>query len=262
MLAAGSLAGRLGGRLVGRKRRQIVDNLDRAGVANPRRSAKLACRHLGRTLAELTWILSQSNERLAAVCTVEGLDTLREKLGAGRGVLLASGHLGNWEIGCHAIARSVPPVAVVARPLRSPWLERRTIAFRERGGVRTFVLGRPGASLGAYRWLSRGGILGCLIDRPRDSRRVRVPFLSRHAHVSLGPAELACRVGSPVVLATGHRGPDGRTRVHCSSVTDDPGKDPEALAVEIGRQFEATVRANPEQWLWIYRRSSAWREDA
>ena len=99
--------------------------------------------------------------------------------------------MGNWELVSLAAARAGAPVAVVARRLKAPRVERRIVAFRQRFGVRTLLRGSPGASVAAYRWLRDGGVLGCMMDRLHDGPRLVVPLLGKATRMPLGPLELA-----------------------------------------------------------------------
>jgi KDO2-lipid IV(A) lauroyltransferase len=169
-LAAGGGFGRLAGALAGRKKLRTIENLQRAGVEDARRACRRAWSHAGRTLFEMLWMLTRSPERLLRDVEVEGLEILEEAAAGGRGVLLVGGHIGNWELGILAAARAGPPFAVIVRSLRTPRLERRIIALRERGGIRTIVRTKQGASVATYRWMARGGILACMMDRSSSGR--------------------------------------------------------------------------------------------
>lgn len=258
-LRVGGAIGVLARCVLPRKRRRIEDNLDGL-VPDPIAGARKACSQLGRTLFEMIWGLSHTTDRVLEQVKIEGLEVLQEAARTGNGVLVVSGHIGNWELAVLALGRSGLPVAIVARRLRSAWLENRFVSARKRAGVHTLVLERSASSLSAYRWLRRGGVLGCLMDRPRDGRKIVVPFLSKQVHISTGPAELACRSGAAVVLVCALREPDDSTVVRFSLLASCAGSDPVGLARRIGRSLEQEVREHPEQWFWIYRRSSAWRE--
>jgi KDO2-lipid IV(A) lauroyltransferase len=188
---------------------------------------------------------------------VEGSEALTEAAGEGRGVLLVSAHLGNWELVPTVVARCGLAVAVVARPLGTPRLERKWLAFRERSGVRTLLRGETSSGMAAARWLRTGRVLGCMMDRTGLSRRLLVPFLGEAMYVPLGPAELAVRAGSAVVLGTAQRLPDGEACVRFRRLPVSPGMAPAAMARVIAEALEEEIRRRPEDWLWIYRRQ-AW----
>jgi KDO2-lipid IV(A) lauroyltransferase len=111
--------------------------------------------------------------------------------------------------------------------------------------------------MAAARWLRSGRVLGCMMDRTGLSRRLLVPFMGEAMHVPLGPAELAARGRSAVVMGTAQRLDSGETRVRFRRLPMTPGLSSEAVARRIAESLEEEIRLRPEDWLWIYRRQ-AW----
>lgn len=254
-LPSGALGGAVVGALSRRKTRRIDANLASAGCTRPRLTRRMAWKHCGTTLAEMLWCLSRSPENVLRHVSVTGLDSLLDAAREGRGVLLVSGHVGNWELVSLAAARAGLPVAVVARRLAAPGVERRLHAFRERGGVRTLVREGQGTSVSAYRWLRRGGVLGCMMDRVSGGPRLRVPFLGRSTALPLGPMRLASKTGAAVILGCAKRRDDSRTEVTFARLVQAEGQQDAMLSCRVVAQaLEAEIRSRPEQWLWIYRR--------
>ncbi len=260
-LRAGRIVGGASGRLLQHKHRRVCGNLGRAGCSDPEETARLAWSQGGANLFEILWLVGRGADDPQVRLHVEGADALEEAAREGRGVLLVSAHLGNWELVPAVVARSGLSVAVVARPLGTPRLERKWLAFRERSGVRTLLRGEAGAGMAAARWLRSGGVLGCMMDRTGLSRRLLVPFLGEAMYVPLGPAELASRAGSAVILGTAQRLPSGEARVRFRRLAVTPGLAPVPMARVIAQALEEEIRRRPEDWLWIYRRQ-AWLNPA
>ncbi len=255
-----SALGRLGGLLgagfepvSGRKRTRVRRNLVAAGVTENRRTHREIWSHIASTFVEILWCSSRGPQAVLRNVEVEGIESLREAARGGRGVLLVSGHIGNWELVSLRAAREGIPVAVVARPMRTRRFEGRIIAMRARGGVHTILRGRPGSSVAAYRWLARGGMLGCIMDRASTGKRMLVPFLGRGTYLPLGPATLACRTGAAVVIGTAMRRDDGRARLRFERLDTADVAGPTELVRIIALAIETAVRRTPRQWLWIYR---------
>ncbi len=238
------------------KRRRMEDTLARAGAGDPARARLRAAAHLGRTAIEMCWLLTQRAESIDAITTVDGLDVLRDAVAEGRGVLLASAHLGNWELVARSAAQAGAPVAVIANSLACPRFEGAISAFRQSAGVATIVRGAPGASVGALRTLRRGGVLGCMMDRASRGRRLAVPFLGRAMRLPIGPMVLALRGGSPVVFGHTERDESGHVRVWFERLQLPDGADAEDATRVVGDAIEAAVVARPEQWYLSGRRLS------
>lgn len=253
-MGLGAGLGRLAGALSTSKRRRAQLNLGRAGAADPRSVCHNACRQIGRTLLEMLWLFSRTAEQARGCMHIEGLDALRQAAAEGRGVLLVSGHLANWELVPLAAAQVGLPVAVVARQMKTRRLEQRLIDFRRRCAVRTLIRGRSGAALTALRWLSRGGVLGCMMDRASGGQRMIVPFLGGSTKVPTGPAELALRSGAAVVLGAARRRDDGTTQVTFRRLLTGEATCADELARRISDEVESEIRSRPDQWFWIHRR--------
>ena len=253
-LEIGSVVGRIARWTSPRKTPRASKNLALAGVPDHGPASRRAWRRAGQTAAEILWAVSQQPNQVLKHVRITGLNILRDAAKEGHGVLLVSGHLGNWEFASMAAGLAEVPVAVVAEPMRTRRLERRVVAFRERCNVRTLMRGQPGASVVAARWLLRGGVLGCIMDRTRQGIFKTVPFLGQAACIPLGPATLACRAGAAVVLGCAARLEDGSTEVTFKRIPTGSTRDPEDLACRVGLALEQEVRSRPEQWLWIFRR--------
>jgi KDO2-lipid IV(A) lauroyltransferase len=250
--------GRIAGVVVRRKAPLMIENLNNAGSRDPERDYWRSFANTGRSLFEMLWSTSRSPETVLSRVRVDGLDSVRDAYDEGNGVLLASGHFGNWELVSLAMAQGGYPVAVIARPLRVPRVEARIVAFRERGGVRTLMRGVPGSSVAAYRWLARGRVLGCMMDRVSSISRVLVPFLGKAMNVPLGPAEYAFRAKAAVILGAARRLADGTTHVTFRRLPTEGVTEPAELAGVVGAALEEEIRARPEQWYWISRRQPGW----
>src|SRR5512143_1876457 len=95
--------------------------------------------------------------RLAGAIEVHGAEHLEAARASGRGVILVSAHLGNWELGAAWLAAQGPRVNLVARPHPSPWVERFYARRRDAWGVRSL----PGRSL----WSAAAATLGVRLGR-------------------------------------------------------------------------------------------------
>jgi KDO2-lipid IV(A) lauroyltransferase len=178
-----------------------------------------------------------------------------------RGVVLASAHLGPWEIlAATLVARGVPMTAL-ARASYDPRLDAVYARLREDRGVRAIYRGLPGAATRIVRALRGGGVLGVPMDLRSRVPSVDAPFLGRPAPTPIGPARIALRLGAAVVVGT--VAPDARTsgalRITCTAIpTDDlpAGADDaaRALAARINAELSARIRALPAHWPWMHPR--------
>ncbi len=252
---------RLGARLVGPVgglRRRVVD-AQLAAVypdLDPRRRRALRAAvydHLGRTAAE---VFCADPGRLAASVRVDpGWETLDRAMAAGRGVIVVTGHLGNFELGGRVLAARYPLLDVV-KPQRNEAFDRDLDALRNRHGIATVPVDRAGHAVLTH--LKGGGMVSLLVDQDAGAGGLRLDFLGRPASTWPGAARLALRTGCPVVPVAILREGPGHVFYIGEAVIAAPGPaTPDRVAAlmrRISDGVEAFVRVRPEQWFWVHRR--------
>lgn len=253
----GTLAYRLGirARVV---ETQIAFAFPELGAAEVKSLAKQSYENLGRTSLEAALMARRSPQDLLDLFEqVDGFEHLDAALRAGRGALLVTGHLGNWELGGSYIAARGVPVDAIARHMSNRVFERYLTRVRERFGV-TVVFDEQAVrhtprSIRANRvvgFLSDQGVLGLASSF--------VPFFNRLAKTPRGPAVFALRLEVPVVFVACARLPSGRYRLVLESIevprSGDRDADTTALAAAYTARLEYWVRQYPGQYFWQHRR--------
>jgi lauroyl/myristoyl acyltransferase len=178
----------------------------------------------------------------------EGEGNFAEAIGAGRGLIVLTAHLGNWDLGGRMAARfSGRATHVVMEAERDPRLERFLRA--ESAPVRFVTRRRPTDVLGLITALRRGEIVAMQGDRAIGGRSdVAVPFFGAPARFPLGPFALARAARAPVVPAFCVLRRDRRYDMRLlEPITIEPGREVSALARWVA-VLERTVREYPEQW--------------
>jgi KDO2-lipid IV(A) lauroyltransferase len=135
----------------------------------------------------------RSRERVLARTEVHGLDALMEAA-RGPGALVATGHVGNWEVAGGAVALRGAPIDVVAVRQRNPLFDRALIANRESLGMRVVYRGVTGGEV--LRSLRDGRVPVLLADQDAGGGGIFVDFLGHDASTARGPALLALRSGA------------------------------------------------------------------
>jgi len=260
----GERLGSLGYRPLGiRKRvveRQIAaafPDLRRVAVT---RLARESYRHLGRTFIETALLDSLGKDGLQKLVeTVEGWEEIEEVMAQGKGAVLVTGHIGNWELaGAYVAARGVPLDAIV-RGMANPLFDAYLNNTREAIGM-TIVhdseaVRRTPRSLRAGRavaFVADQGVMGLA--------STFVPFFGRPAKTPRGAAVFALRFNVPVVFVVALRQPNGRYRIVVERIeapqTGDRDRDVDAIVARFTQHLEKWVRAVPAQYFWQHRR---WR---
>jgi lauroyl/myristoyl acyltransferase/predicted exporter len=183
-----------------------------------------------------------------------GWEHFHGAVGSGRGVLLVTPHLGNWELGTLVLRRMGVRPLVLTAPEPGAGLTEARMAARARQGTDTLVVGTdPFAFVGVIRRLQEGGVVALLVDRPMTSHRTRVEWMGRPFDASGAAADLARASGCvvlPVVIVReggGYRA-DALAPVPYERARLASREERAALTRGILRAFEPVLRQHPEQW--------------
>ena len=257
-LRTGAVLGEIAGACIRGRRRDVLTHLRWAFPGKPavwyRRMARAAWRHLGRELAA-TLVLSRlpSNE-LHARTRVEGMGLLDQARKAGRGVILITAHLGNWEIGSFGFISRGVPFDAVAKPLRNARVNSVLAATRERIGMGVIDVGA--AVLRVPRALRAGRVVAIPSDQRAASGGILIPFFGREAATPKGAPVFADRLGAPILFSYALRNPGhpATYTVHFERLALDDGYGERDLLLAYHDALERVIRRVPDQYFWQHRR--------
>ena len=179
---------------------------------------------------------------------------------AGRGVILALPHMGNYDVAAAwLIAKGAGSVTVVAERLKPESVYDRFLAFRESLGVE--VLPASGGLSSAFGILAQrlraGKTVGLVCDRDVTGRGMEVEFFGEKARMMGGAAALAVQTGAalvPVILW--FEGDGWGAHIH-EEIPVPAGGDGQqkaaAMMQEVACLFEAGIRAHPQDWHMLQR---------
>ncbi len=253
---------------VARLRRQVVmDNLRRVygDTLDEDRLVDLAQAHYGhlwRLAGEFIRFRWLSRERKLALVRIENLDAFVDAYMQGKGVLLLTGHFGNWEVATVAGIGSFPQMRgrfhFVRRALKPDWFDRLIVRRFERAGFG--VLPKRGSLDAMLERLANGDAIVFPFDQhaqPPDG--IAVDFFGTPAWTFKSLAIIALATGAPVVPATSWREPDGKhvLRFEAPIAAVEHASTNEAIRLTTAAynaELERLVLRRPEQWYWVHRR--------
>jgi KDO2-lipid IV(A) lauroyltransferase len=176
------------------RRVAAIDAWRGAGRATPPRAP---FHHFALNIAEFLQLASGGGERLLGSVAVQGEEHLERCRASGRGVVVLTGHVGNWELAVvWAIRRNVPLLPVFL-PHPSPRVDRFFRQVRARHGVTTFTLGHDARPLLSH--LKRGGWLAIMGDRDYMATGREAEFLGARVKLPVGYLRLAQLAGAWVL---------------------------------------------------------------
>ncbi|MGH7618976.1 MAG: lysophospholipid acyltransferase family protein [Gemmatimonadaceae bacterium] len=265
----GNRVGRLGYAPLGIRRqvvlRQLSAALPQLSAAEVERIAREAYGHLGRTSIETAILPSFSAAEIIDLFeSVNGWSLVEERLARGKGLILVTGHLGNWEVGGAYLAARGLPIDAVARHMANPLFDRYLTATRQRIGMS--VIHDEDAVKRVPRALRSGRAVAFLVDQGTVGlASTWVPFFGRYAKTPRGPAVFALRLGAPIVFGAAVRKPSGRYALSFEAIeaadTGDREADVDRIVADYTLVLERWVRRTPEQYFWHHRRWKHQRPD-
>lgn len=210
----------------------------------------------GKTMCEAGALWLWPRERvLGLIRDVSGEEHLRAARAAGQGVILATPHLGAWEImGLYSSAHY--PLTSLYRPPRLAELDTLVRRGRERLGA-TLVPVDAGGVRALYQALGRGEVVGMLPDQePGAGNGVFAPLFGIEANTMALLSRLALKTGARVIFCYAERLPRGRGyHVHFVPAPAAVHQAPLMQSVRaLNEMVEALVRRCPQQYQWGYKR--------
>jgi Kdo2-lipid IVA lauroyltransferase/acyltransferase len=260
----GEAIGRLGYRPLG-IRRKVVERhvaaafpgLDQTEVD---RIARASYAHLGRTTVETALLPRLGPEGILELFASDGDWSLIDRaVATGKGAIVVTGHLGNWELGGAYLAARGLGVDAIARRMNNPLFDRYLTGTRSRIGMT--VVHDADAVRRTPRSLRDGRFVAFVADQGvLGLASTFVPFFGRPAKTPRGPAVFALRFGVPVIFGAAVRLPSGKYDLILEDVpvedTGDRERDTDRIVARYTHTLERWVRRYPEQYFWHHRR---WR---
>lgn len=252
--------------LAARRRRIALENILASGLAGDRSSAAAIARdsfkHFGRVAVETLTLKRMLQEvpweELVDDSAVD-TETRRILETKEQGLLIVSGHIGNWEMAGQWIAR-YKPLVVIARDMNNPGVQRLIEEHQPRNDVR--VIAKHEADTATLlRCLKDGCALSILIDQNARAHGVPIDFLGRTASTYPSAALLHLITRTPLCFGACIRTGPQRFSISADAPlaiapTGKRQEDVRIILEDLTKRLETVIRAHPEQYLWAHRR---WR---
>lgn len=244
-----ALSPRLRSALLANIRHVLGPDADEAQV---RALSRQACVNIVKSHYDLFHVSRLASDEIRELTRLEGLEHVFRALDEGRGVILASAHLGNVDV-------VVQLPAVYGLPLTAPiWhckperLFQYWLGLRQSHGLR--LIPSDGPMMELFRTLKRGEIVALPCDRDFATSVRLVEFFGSPTHLPDGPVRLAPRTGAAPIPAFALRLPDDTFLVRIEppleqSQTGDRDADVSAGMEKLVSAMERRIAEHPEQWL-------------
>jgi KDO2-lipid IV(A) lauroyltransferase len=247
-----------------RHRARALGNLRRSFPDLPQRTLDRLARHSMQQLFMLfvevlfTTRLVRADTYTRYVEMESFRDVLALLLRRNQGLIMLTGHYGNWEILGYVLATLGFETTSVARPLDNPYVNDWLLGVRERQGQR--IIAKKGATEEVTDVLARHGVVGFIADQNAGPKGIFVDFFGRKASTYKSIGLLAMEYEVPIIVGYARRVDDRfRFRVGSTDIIwpqdwksrDDPLR---YITQRYTSAIEAFVRDDPGQYLWVHRR--------
>ncbi|MEJ2306059.1 MAG: lysophospholipid acyltransferase family protein [candidate division WOR-3 bacterium] len=165
----------------------------------------------------------------------------------GRGVILLTGHLGNYEWGASFIGYLGFKISVISVEYKTSFIRDIYEENRRRSGIGVFYVKKSFS--GPVRFLKNGGLLAIAGDRNFGGSTVKAKMFGKDVQIPKGGFFLASKLGIPVVVGFGPRKKDGRYHVYLEKPFKVKEKEIEKSVEKYVGMLERYIKKYPDQWL-------------
>ncbi|HEY3322815.1 MAG TPA: lysophospholipid acyltransferase family protein [Planctomycetota bacterium] len=250
-------------RLDRRRRKLVLQHMEIAFRGEKTREEKeRLCRqyfqHMALSVVEFARMRKLTRENVGALVDFSELKRFDDLLARGKGLLCVPAHHGNWELCGYSVSLMGYPLQSVARPIENPYIDELVKEIRERSG--NTIIEKWKVLWKLKKLLDKGGIVTMSVDQNGGNVGVFVPCFGTLASTISSPADLHIATGTPIIVSTLNRLPDGLHHVlRVWDVIEHPRSenreaDVKAVTARINAAIEKAVRTYPEQWLWGHKR--------
>ncbi len=214
-------------------------------------------RHFVLVISQFMKMARWDADKLYNLVTESDVDNFLNDYQKNHGVVVVSGHFGNWEVGIGYLHLLGIRSAVIQQRQKNPLVDAHMRRLRERWGME--VIYTHGAVRNSLSRLKQGKLVALLGDQDAGDRGVFVPFFKRFSSTHVGAAILSLKSQAPLYFAACIRKPDGHYHLHMEKVFDSTmdvvnRENVQKITAEFTARLESWIRRYPEQYFWMHRR--------
>ena len=217
-------------------------------------------RHLGLMVVELLRLPGISKKEIQEKIIFHGDDIAKRAIAKGKGIIILTGHIGNWEMMGPAWVQKGYNIAAIGKEAKSNAGNICISLIRDENGVTTIP--RSKSLKDILSILDNNGVVGVMIDQNMTANEgIFVDFFGLQACTLPGLAVLAARSGAAILPAYSYR--DADLKHHHMVVLPEIGLEKKSKNTRLNitrdterftKVLESIIDEHPEQWLWIHKR--------
>ncbi|MDX9789583.1 MAG: lysophospholipid acyltransferase family protein [Candidatus Kapabacteria bacterium] len=238
--------------------RNLSESLPNLSPAEHNKICRNSYDNLGITLAELLAFPSMSEADFKNYVKITNTELVEEKIKSGKGIILLSGHFGNWELMAYVAGLVLNlPITIIVKPQSNKLSDKYLNKFRTQGGNKIVPMSNAARTI--LQALKKNEAIALLVDQSADWQKdVFVDFFGRPAATYEAPAVIALKYGSPIITGFAHRLPDCTYLVELKELDYSDLDDSHESIIELTRRhvkvLEDNIMMNPGLWSWQHKR--------
>lgn len=227
--------------------------------------AEKSLRRFGRMIVEVMRFPLLNPDNIDQLVKIDGLEYLEEAYKQDKGVIMATGHFGNWELLGAVVGLHGYPMLSITRKQNNKYMDRFINEYREMVGQKIAYNRGEHGLLAISRMLREKNLLGVLYDQDTNDDGVELDLFGKRSIIPLGAAALSRIYGSPIVPFFIHNNEDGTCTVKIypplyTPKTKDKQHDLHTVTQEMIVILEHEIISDPEMWFWVHDRWKDGRE--
>lgn len=248
--------------LSGKRKRITIENLRKSSLELSEKQINTivnqSYENLGLTLVELLTIDTYDFNNQIPKVQYQNVEIINQALEKKKGVILLSGHFGNWELLAYSAGVLLnKPLNVVVKYQMNPFTDKYLRNLRQRGGNVLLDMNKAGRKL--VSTLKNNGIIAMLADqRAPEKDSIVLDFMGREARTFKAPATLALRLGSPIIVGFAVRNSDYNYEVKLVQLEMSDLENNEEGIKQLTKRYlellESYIKEYPSLWSWQHKR--------
>ena len=209
-------------------------------------------------IGEFFYMRKLSVEKLHKLLKVKNIELMREKLKHGKGLIMISGHFGNWELTAYGVSKMLNiPFNVIVKEQTNKRVNEGINNIRTSGGNRMIDMRNSLREI--LTVLKSNGIVAMLGDQSAPKENVKVKFFVEGVPAYEGTARIAIKTGAEVMFGVSTRNPDGTYSLELQEIDTSKYKESNEENVKALTQAHVDllaeyIKLRPDHWLWFHRR--------
>ena len=221
--------------------------------------AEASVRRFGRMLVEVLRFPTLTPENFRKTVNVEGAEYLEAAYKQDKGVILCTGHYGNWELLGASVALMGYPILSIARKQNNSAMDTFINEYREITGQKITYNRGGNSMLAINRIIKDKKILGVLYDQDTGADGIDVLFFGKQSMAPTGAALLSRIHGAPMIPLFIHNEDDENFTIKIyppiyTKKTTDLVQDLSKPTEELMLIAEHEIISDPSMWFWVHDR--------